>query len=493
MRFNKIDLDGCWVGDRWEPRPRTGVVTKTWLLTWWILILFWFLGTYEFFNQTALTTMIRALRPVALLFADLSFVAMGLMTIRKKADWLNLAIFLALTIISALFNHMPLSLTLNGLRIYLGALFLIPVFRYIFARRERAAYFLNKFDRSLYWFLWLQWPCMLYELVVLGGGDRGGGSLGNFMSGIISTLIFAISFYLMWRRRKPGTGYLANLLKNWDLIFLLGPTMLNETKISFLYLLLYFILLVPMTKTFILRMIYIIPIVLLLAGGSAVLYMKSAPGADDIFSLDYLEYYVMGDDDLLNMVEIFYERGYGNDDTEDLQRGVKFAMLPAAIDDEPYGPWIGYGVSQFKGGTLVDHTDFFLKYEWLLDGTQMQLMVVLVDLGICGVIWLIYYTLVLFGFVGNPKRNARLRKELKPEDIPVTNKNVFFLLLLFWLISLGYQSMFPSHFMMLVITFLILASWHWNRIEQYDELIASLQPLNPFNPSTPLNENPDSQ
>lgn len=462
FKLAKPELNGHWEADRWIPDERPGVVSKTWLITWWLLILFWLLGTVGFFNQTPAKSAAESAMTALQLVTDISFVIMGLMTVRNRFDRSVIWLFILICVVSLFFNHQSPGSMLNGMRHYTAAPFLLPVFRWLFSKRERAAYFLHKFDKALYVFLWIQWPCMIYEYIVWGGGDHGGGSLGNLFSGAISTLIFAISFYLMLRRWKGNLGYIANIGKNLDLIFLLGPTMLNETKISFIYIVLYFFFLIPMNRKFIKNLIYILPIIALMGAGAIYGYVKFTDAGDTILTSGYVEYYVFGDEDLMRMVEYIYDNGYTDLEDLDFQRGVKLSMLPAVVKDQPHGPWIGYGVSQFKGGKIVERSDFFKKYEWIINGTQLQVMDIIVDLGIVGLLWFIYYSLVLFGVFGLPKK--------RPKD--ATNKNLLWMMLCLWLITSFYQANTPNPFLMIVFTFLIIASRYWNRVREYEEIIA---------------------
>ena len=454
-------LQGRWQNGRWQPDPHRGVVSKTWIVTWGLLFLLWSLGTIPFFNQTPGKEAVIAFLVPFRLFTDIVLVALGVMTLRRRADWINILLYLAIAITSTIFvNKLGWVTLINGTRLYIAPLFLIPTLRYIFEKPERTAYFINKFDRSLYWLLWLQWPCMLYEFIVLGGGDRGGGSLGDFGSGLISTFIFVVSFYLMLRSWDHSKNYVANLRRNWVLLFLLLPTTLNETKISFIFLVLYLFFLIPINRKFIRTVIIVIPIICVLSAGLAWLYASNTKNGDIVFDADYLEYYTFGDDDILQMVEVFYDRGYGGEQAQDFQRGVKLSMLPAIIDDEPWAPWIGYGVSQFKGGTNLDRTDFYRRYEWLLEGTELEIMDIIVDMGLAGVVWIIYAVCTLFGW-GFRASGRSLNLQ-------------WFLGILFWMLMF-YYTMLTAIFLCIVFFYLAMFSWHWDRLRQYREITGTAE------------------
>lgn len=417
------------------------------------IALFWVLGVWPFIAQFVPAVYDALLTPIGLL-ADFIILILGLWTLRNKWD---IAILVSYILISAvgtiLVNHLSVIFWLNGSRFYFGIIFFIPIFRWIFSQRNRAIYFIELLDKSLYIFLWIQVPCMIYEFVVLGGNDQGGGSLGNYMSGVISGLIYIISFYLMLRRWDNNKNYLSNLLANWTLVFLLCPTFMNETKISFIYLLLYFILLVPFNKKFLVNLLICLPFIALGAGGALYLYFNTQVDtqSEKLFSIEYLEYYVMGDDQTYDIMESLLEKE-SSDEDRDFMRGAKLLMLPTVVMDQPHGLWIGYGTSQYKGQSVLEQTDFYKRYQWFLFGTSTLLMMVLIDMGIAGLIWLLFAFAVMFGWVGQKKRQFKGQLQ--------------WFMGLQCLIQFPYAANITLPIYALVFIYITMISSRWNRVEE---------------------------
>lgn len=377
-----------------------------------LMITFWVLGTYNFIFQETVPSVLDKISIYVSILSELIIVLLGLWTLRSKADKALIVSFLVLAIISNRVNNGSLILLFNGLRHYIPMMFLLPIVRYLFGTRERATYFIGVMDKSLYIFLWLQVPAMVYQCALYGAFDNVGGTLGWMCSGMISCLIYVISFYLMICRWDFDKNYLENLRNNWILIVLLLPSYLNETKISFIYLIMYFFFLVPMDRKFLLKALAVLPIVVAAVAGAGYLYMTFVnTEGEDPFTGDFIEQYTLGND---FMNELVIE-GYMNKVMPDVQetdfaRGIKFRVTPILLSDNPHGWLLGYGVGQFKGGSHVEQTEFAKNYSWFLQGTNMFAMMMIIELGIPGCIWLLAYFFVLFRWFYRVKsRNNRLQ------------------------------------------------------------------------------------
>ncbi len=394
------------------------VYTKYKVVAYTLLSIFWVLGTYTCILQEISESVYNAISTYINIVGEGLLVILALWTIRKRVDMFLIGSFLAISIISSYLNNGGLFFWLNGLRSYIPMLFTVPVIRYLFSTRRRAMLFLRLMDKSIYIFLWLQIPVMIYQCILYGAYDNVGGTLGWMNSGTISTLIYLLSFYLMLRHWDKDKNYLENLKHNWILLMLLFPSMLNETKISLIYIVLYFLFLIPMDKKFLFRLLYLSPVILVAISVGVYLYSsflntKYLTDDDDpsnMFSVEWIEEYTFGKETMKTLVLEGYMENMNDVQETDFARGIKFAALPIILDDNPYG-WIwGYGIGQFKGGTHVEMTKFASKFEWFIRGTVMQLMMFIIEMGIMGCLWLIIYILVLFRWgkrVGN--RNKRLQ------------------------------------------------------------------------------------
>lgn len=387
------------------------VYNKTKIVVWILLTIFWVMSTYCFILQETMPKLYTKIGPLFLLLGEVSTACLGIWLMRNKYDILFFASFIVITLISTRINGNGLIFWANGLRHYIIFLFVLPIFRYLTATKPRLTYFIEKFDKTLYIFLWLQVPCMIYQCILYGAYDNVGGSLGWMMSPVISTLIYMISFYFMIKKWDFSISLAANLKKNWILLFLLFPSYLNETKISFLFLALYLLLVIPMYKQFARMIVVVIPIIVFALATVGYLYMSvvDTNGAD-IFSREYLEYYIYGDEDAQDYIlEYFLENDDVDYDQGDIARGIKFLTVPTLMDED--NSWLfGHGIGQFKGGTQVRQSKFAKQYDWLFLGTVMAGFQWLIETGIIGCTWIVCYFIYLFRmFTKRRERELRIQ------------------------------------------------------------------------------------
>lgn len=375
-------------------------ISKPRLITVVLLGVFWMMALAPFILQEISYPLFDRVWPYLGVIADGALILLGVWMLRRRADIGMLAAFILISAISTLgLNGGTLLQYANGCRYYLPMILLIPVVRYMLAEKPRRDYFMERMDFSLEAFLWVQAPCLVWQMIRYGVGDHGGGSMGNYMSGVTSTLIYTISFYLMLRRWNPAKSYVANLIDNRILVALLLPTFLNETKISFVMMAMYFFFLVPMRRGYIKTMIVVIPAMAVALVVSAYIYTNSARSSDNVFSKEYLDFYLMGDDASLNLIELLVDQKVSSDSDgigDDFARGLKFAALPLIARDSSWAPWFGFGIGQFKGGSVFRKTGFALRYDWLVKGTQMMGMIWFVELGWSGIAWAVAYFFLLF-------------------------------------------------------------------------------------------------
>lgn len=443
---------------------RTGeaskAITKTRLVMNIFFGLLWFLFTYNFALQVVHAP--GVIQSVLQLATEGVMVILAILTLRKAIDWVVIISFLVLAGYTNSLNHESWLVFGNGLRTYLPMLLIPPVIRFMLSTRERATEFVKRMDKSLFIFLLIQLPCMFVQLRTApdGNPDYVGGSLGSFMSGVVSMLIYLVSFYLMRRKWNSKRSYLGNLKDNWVLLALLLPTFLNETKISFIFLLIYFILLVSFDRRFIKNVLIMIPIVMVVLIGGIQIYLRSAGASEEVFTIDYLNEYFSSD----VMVELVEQDKLEDADdwiassmttNVDFPRGIKFMMVPVMLNEHRHGGWIfGYGIGQYKGGTLIGQSEFAKRYSYLTTGTVISGIVIIVELGIMGIAWLIFYILVLLGVFRSWK---------------VINRNLRCYVALTVIIILAYG---PDLFMisaMCVIVYTAMMSVRWRLTEMLPE------------------------
>ena len=326
------------------------------------------------------------------LLVDLILLFLALCTVRKAIDVFFIFSLLAITAISGfVVNNDSLVVWFNGLRYFFPVMFLPPVLRYFWATEYRHDLFVKSLDKQLYIFLWLQVPTVLYQFFIHGAGDRVGGTMGAWFSGILSFSIYYTSFYLL-NKRIDRNNILKSLYKNWTLIFLLFPTFLNETKISFALIVAYFILLMPIDRKYIIRITFLAPV----AGGLFAVgsFFYSSTVKDSTgklrFDTEFLDEYLNADLDEMDGTIDYYEKSL------DIPRFAKLAILPLVFEEHPGHNLMGFGLSLYKHGKFIEASDFYNEYDWLLKGTSPQIMSSLLQLGIVGSIWYIVFFLSLF-------------------------------------------------------------------------------------------------
>lgn len=364
-------------------------------------ITFWVVSCIGFVSQELLPFLDGVINRPVVLLADIVAVVLGLATLRNTRDKLYTAIFFVLVAISNLaVNHISLLHTVNGIRDYIPLLFWLPVVRYFYNCRLRTE-FRESFEYQLKVFLVLQAPCLVEQCIRYGAGDHGGGTYGNFGSGIISTLICLISYYFVSKRWNPDR-YMRSLWENRWYILLLFPIFLNETKVSFIYLAIYFGLLYKWNFKSVGKVLLALPMIAAIGGALFWVYI-SASGfghGEDVTTSEFMEEYLGGGingEEIIELAQVaidhrdVYDEEWG---FVDIPRFLKLGLLPDLLaNDTRGGNLLGAGVGHLKGGTYLELTPFAIENEWLFVGTVPLLMAFWMPLGVLGIIWLIAWIL----------------------------------------------------------------------------------------------------
>lgn len=380
-------------------------MSRLFFITLWVVLCWGFLATDVF-------TPLDKVRSAVNLLADAIFIIMSLSVLNTRHDKIVIISFLIISLVSAYINHSTKLAYFNGFRDFAGLLFAAPLLRY-FIESRNGERFERSFDRQLYAFLWLQVFCIATQFVRFGAGDHGGGSLGNGGSGTISTLIYVISFYLMNKNWDEEKSYLENLLDNKIYVFLLFPTFLNETKISFVLLLFYFVLLMKIDRQMVIRLAFATPllVVFMIVGGF--LYLKATDTDIDMYDADFFNEYIFGDDieHLIELSQAIQEEDLETDNlwTVDLPRLGRFIAVPEALSHTKGGYLLGGGIGLFKGGRVVEVTGFARDYAWLLAGSPILLFFIFMQLGAAGTVWNVWAvcSTVMDGKAGHRDVNIR--------------------------------------------------------------------------------------
>ncbi len=374
-----------------------------------LLITFWVSMTFGFVSEEILP-FLQGLKPTVRLLVDAVVLVLGLTLIENRRDKIIAWTFLAMAVVSSLIiNRLGFVNTFNGARDFFGLVFVIPIFRYFFNHERGGKEFTDFFDRQLYIFLWLQPFCVLEQFFRYGAGDHVGGSLGNFASGLISLLIYFTSFYLMTRRWDDKLSYIKNISDNRVLVILLFPTFLNETKVSFILLLLYFVLLFKLEWRSVRKLLMAVPLILVAMVGLGALYLNvTDQDADELTSLEFYNEYLVGEDpEFLIDLAIRVQDGEVETDNmwvTDLPRFTRIVQAPEAVRHSKGGLIFGAGLGHFKGGQTLEKTQFGREYGWLIEGSRTWLFILLIEFGVIGVLWFA----VSFGLMVKDRRDDYL-------------------------------------------------------------------------------------
>ncbi len=387
---------------------------------------------------------ISPLTTISQLTVDVILLFLAVCTIRKMVDFLLIGSFLVIAIVSGfLINNDSLFVWLNGLRYFFPVLFLPPILRYFWETEYRHDLFIKSLDKQLFIFLWLQVPTVLFQFFVYGAGDYVGGTMGNGFSPVVSFGIYYISFYLL-SKRIDRNNILQSLYKNWIYIFLLFPTFLNETKISFALIVVYFILLLPIDRKYLIRLTFLMPLIVILVGIGSSFYYSSVSGEGTLeLDKDFFETYLDADLDNIEGAAEYAEKN--ESEMFDIPRFAKLAIIPKVFEENPGHDMMGFGLSLYKHGTIVDASDFYNEYDWFMKGTSPQIMSSVLQLGIIGIIWYCAFFVSLFF--------------IKPSLYPKRNLNMQLFFLLMVVILLFYADLWQNvNFSYLMLLFLFL-SW----------------------------------
>ena len=415
---------------------RSELVWRVFIVTFWIRALWVY----------CVETFVPALGPletVMQLAVDMVIATLGIVTMRRRSDIVYAAVFVVTAlVITCFYNHNSVAFFLNGMRDFLGFILVMPIYHYFSDNATRRARFIDRMDRHLLAFLIVQAVCITHQFLQYGAGDHGGGSLGNFQSGVITTLIYLISFYLA-HKRMAGYSYVYGLWRNKWLIVLLAPTFLNETKVSFVFLAMYFVLLIPLNRRALVRMLVAIPLVLVLATVAFVTYSRVAgEQASGIFTMEYYTEMYLYNEDSERYAQFLLEEDNGT--VEDVPRFTKIMLMGDIDDEHPGHALTGWGAGQFKGGTITEQSDFYKEYEWLLFGTVPYSVHMWVQLGFIGLALMVVF------FVMNMRATHR-----STPDMAI----VVYLIITVLLIQF-YNESLRNLFLMLVLNYVMVMSRH---------------------------------
>jgi hypothetical protein len=181
---------------------------------------------------------------------------------------------------------------LNGLRDSVCFFAALIVVHDIF-QSDYKDYFVRRFTQFLIVFAILQIPVSIVQFIQYGAGDGVGGTYGTAGgSGYITQILFIICFFFAVRFGSLEDGTSFSLKRLPFLLFILLPCAINETKISFVLLFVFIILVAGSRK----RLLRTLPLMIL--GGVLVLlfnyfYTSTVEDTRNLLDVDFIEKYLV--------------------------------------------------------------------------------------------------------------------------------------------------------------------------------------------------------
>ncbi|MBR1882051.1 MAG: hypothetical protein IJ808_03395 [Muribaculaceae bacterium] len=373
-------------------------------------IIFWIGAVFGFISNEWLQPLM-GVRSQVMWTLDAAFFVLACCMVRRWQLWIPLLVLLSVSwVVTCLINGLPLLFWLNGVREFIGITLVYPVVCSFCDDEASREHFLRQLNRQLLIFLFIQAFCILYQFLYYGeAGDLGGGSYGWFYSGQVSVSIYLVSFYLLQSRINSNRLF-RSLNDNKLLLILLLPTFFNETKISFVMLALYIVLLLPIDRKLLLRLVWGLPLAAALLWGAVQLYVlttNSHVQGNRFESFEDLAAYFMLEDVEEAEGDAKWNIENSSKGIADVPRLTKVFYLPLLNEQEPGHVLTGFGIGHFKGGTSMATSEFADEYDWLLMGSIPYAFHIYIQLGLMGLALLIVFWLWVF-FVP-PRRQVQRR------------------------------------------------------------------------------------
>jgi len=289
-----------------------------------------------------------------------------------------LLFFLVAATVTVLFNLDKLSLPaqLNGLRQPLFMLSSLVVV-YDLLTSDRSDLVIKWMDRFLVVFALAQFPLSLYQFLKYGAGDAVGGTYGlSGGSGMVTQLLFIITFYLLAKYGSVDDGESFAVRRILLFSVLLAPVAMNETKISFVFLAAYLGFLVLSRRKFY-KAIPILALGCVLAYLLVEMYTESVRDPSRyLMDQDFMERYLL------------YDPRPGID----IPRFQKLVIMFDGMAKHVSALILGYGYGLFVGDNILGKS-MYAKSFWYTGGTRPMLFSiwmqggVLAALGMAGAVF----------------------------------------------------------------------------------------------------------
>jgi hypothetical protein len=277
-----------------------------------------------------------------------------------------LLLFLLTVIGTVIYNIDRVSVVsqLNGLRqpLFFFASLVVMYDLFQSAVSERLV---RHFTIFLVLFAAAQIPTSIVQFLLYGPGDRVGGTFGiKGGSGYVTLLAFMISFYVTVRFASLEDGTHFKIGRALVFTSLLIPCALNETKVAFLLLPVYFAALIA-SRRHMMRAIPLLIVGVMLAYALDYYYSEYVEDTSKVFDIVTLEHY------------LFYGRSYYTD----IPRFAKLGMMFTMMGREPITFLTGFGWGIFSGGDVMDASRFARSVAYF-SGSRMMIFTIWLQGGV---------------------------------------------------------------------------------------------------------------
>jgi hypothetical protein len=293
-----------------------------------------------------------------------------------------------------------LLLTVNGIREFIP-FFVFPILYIHYMQSSESIYFVKLFDRFIIIFLVAQIPVSFYQFSIYGAGDEVGGTLGMGYSGVLTFTIYLSTYYLMMKDFNRH-NIRESIFTKWYLFIFWIPTFINETKISFILMIFFFLFLYDIRLKNIFNHRFVNIILLVLVVGYLFDYTYSQVTGENfgnILNVEYIDNYLANDvneNAILNGI--------------DIPRITKIVYTFNIFDDKEL--LYGNGIGHFKGGTELPLTPFADQYSWLLLGSRPMFFFLIIQIGIIGVLLVYYFWFLIFQYMWKKKVVIEMAKNI---------------------------------------------------------------------------------
>lgn len=389
---------------------------------YYFITIFFSFALYNFFSDLFFD--LAKIKSEVHLILDISLFLCGLLTLQQKKDKIYFSLFIVITLFTQLYNayYEPIQY-FNGLREFVP-LFCAPlIIKYLIT--EGGYKFIVLLNTILKIFLFIQIPISILQYLKYGPGDQVGGTLGNGFSGQISIIIYLSTFYIF---KFENINFIRkDFLK---IIFIFScwiPTFINETKISFILIPIFFLLQAKFKESQIIRTsILSMAICILLLLSLKTLYNKNETYSTEIFNNEYISEYLFGEESTKSYM--------------DVPRFLKLKIGIKLLSENINTLLIGKGLGHFKGGTILNKTEFASQNEDLMQGSIIYLFFVVMQLGVLGLILILIQIFRHFFF----------HKKMRYYNY---NENIFYIIVA--LISIIYGTSFRWPLFCIIFFFII--------------------------------------